>query len=73
MSDEPKNEERHAAGPAGSAEQFLEDDAEIKEILEQARQNVKHLAREELEGERITQELLDFRMCVRIAEAVANR
>ncbi len=57
MSDQPNNEGDAAMYAADSPDQLLQDDAEIKAILEQGRQNVKHLAREELEGERITQDL----------------
>ena len=65
MTDEPKGKSDETSITSCpdklSAEQ---EEAEIKAILEQARQNVKHLAKEELEGERITQELLNFRMKV---------
>lgn len=61
MPDEPKPTRKDAEEtrpPIGS----LPEEEQIRIILEQARQQVKPIVKQEREGEKINRELLNFRM-----------
>jgi hypothetical protein len=51
--------------PEPMQEKVVTDDERVREILEKARQNVKRNAQLELESEKITPDLLNFRLRAR--------
>jgi len=57
---QPKSDQPREPSPP-PAEPFSVEE-QVRAVLEQARQDVKRIAKQEREGERINRELLNFRM-----------
>jgi hypothetical protein len=62
MPDETKKPTRKEAEPASPPIESLSEEDQVRIILEQARQQVKPIVKQEREGEKINRELLNFRM-----------
>jgi len=62
MPDETKKPTRKEAEPSPPPIESLSEEDQVRIILEQARQQVKTIVKQEREGEKINRELLNFRM-----------
>ena len=62
MTEESKHPDEKQKEAETELEKRMSEEDQVRLILEQARQEVKRIAKKEREGETITRELLSFRM-----------